>query len=644
VNFYNVLVSSNRYHGSEFLTYGGDQKFQPGSIVVVPLRQQPVLAIVTGKAAKPAFATKPITRLVSDTPLPAGSLGLLEWLRDYYPAPLGSITSQFVPSSLLGKTVAEVPANTVNNAKKLPELTKEQKDVLKSVEKSRQKTFLLHGDTGTGKTRVYIELAKKQLEMNKSVLVLTPEIGLTPQLVREFETVFGRRVIVMHSNLTDKERRSAWLKILESKQPVIAIGPRSALFAPFTSLGLVVVDEAHDSAYKQEQAPHYQAARVASKLAEIHGATLIFGTGTPAVTEYYIARAKKTPILRMQELAVRTQAKPDIELIPGRDRTHFSRHPYLSNELLDSIENALKSGEQSLVFLNRRGTARLVMCQNCGWQAVCPTCDLPLTYHGDKHIMRCHTCGFKQAAVSTCPICNSADIIFKSIGTKSLADALTQLFPKARVQRFDTDNAKAERLEEHYHQISSGDIDILVGTQILAKGLDLPKLAVVGVVAADSSLYFPDYTAEERTYQLLNQVIGRVGRGHRAGKAIIQTYSPESPAIKAALNKDWDSFYKSQLVEREKFMFPPFCYLLKLSCARKTPKGAETAATTLLKKLKDLRLPVQIIGPAPAFHEKVRSNYVWQLVIKAKSRGELLKIINELPAGWSYDLDPTNLL
>jgi len=258
--------------------------------------------------------------------------------------------------------------------------------------------------------------------------------------------------------------------------------------------------------------------------------------------------------------------------------------------------------------------------------------------------MRCHSCDFRASVPNSCPECRHAAVIFKSIGTKAVAEEAQRLFPEARVQRVDTDNKKTERIEHHYDAVRDGAVDIIVGTQTLAKGLDLPKLGLVGVVIADTSLYFPDFTAQERTYQLLSQVIGRVGRGHREGKAIVQTYAPDSPLLKAILEKDWPSFYNTELDERRMFRFPPFCYLLKLSCKRATSAGAMRAAQDLARQLQSSNKQIVIEGPTPSFHEKVQNKFVWQLIIKAKRRADLTVIIQELPSGWSYDIDPMNLL
>jgi primosomal protein N' (replication factor Y) (superfamily II helicase) len=644
MKYYEVLVSSARFHGNEPLTYAFSEPLEVGCIVTVPLQQQKVLGIITSAVAKPTFNTKEIVRVVTTTPLPKQLLELHHWLAGYYPAPGGQLLSLFLPSSLQQKTKpqAKKPIKTYTPPE-LPPLKSEQEHAIAAILASKSSS-LLHGETGSGKTRVYLELAQAAHSGGKSAVILTPEIGLTPQLVDTFKQVFGEQVVIMHSNLTPADRRNAWLKILLSTEPLIVIGPRSALFTPLKNIGLIVMDEAHDAAYKQEQAPHYVASRVAAMLAHLHNARLVLGTATPLITDYYTFKEKGLPIVRMQSLAA-SQDKADltVNVVSLSDHDLFTRSRWLSNELLEQVENNLAQKGQSLIFLNRRGTARLVLCEQCGWQALCPNCDLPLTYHGDTHQIRCHTCGHHEPAPSSCPVCSSPEIVFRSIGTKSIVNELARLFPRAKLQRFDSDNKKAERLEQHYEAVKAGEIDILVGTQLLTKGLDLPRLSLVGIVLADSGLYFPDYTAEERTYQMLTQVIGRVGRGHRAGHVILQTYHAESPAIQAALSGDYESFYTAQLVERQRYGFPPSYYLLKLQCARASRKTAQTTSETLVGELK--KLPkIEVIGPSPAFAEKAAGKYTWQIIVKAKERQKLLDVIKQLPANWNYDIDPLHLL
>lgn len=646
--YYTVLVGSAQYHGNEALTYSCESDVPLGAVVRVPLQKVSALGVVTGKVSKPAFKTKPVLETYGIPPLPAQLPAMVSWLRQYYPAPLGTTTLSILPGQLSAKVIDEatglrsdIPVEIAD----LPALTDEQSNVLKAI--NRTDTYILHGDTGTGKTRVYIELARRTIESGKSVTVLTPEISLTSQLAQSFKHVFGDRVVVVHSGLTPKARQSVWLRILKSTVPLIVLGPRSALFAPVQSLGLIVVDEEHEPAYKQEQAPHYHAVRVAAQLASLHGATTILGSATPSIADYFIAEQKHKPILRMKQQARQSiESEVDVVLVDLKDRDKFVRSQYLSDDLVAAVRNSLSRGEQSLLYLNRRGTARVILCHNCGWQAVCPHCDLPLTYHHDVHQLQCHSCGYRQQVPTSCPECQNTEIIFKVVGTKAIEEEATRLFPGARVMRFDTDNKKAERFETHYESVKAGEVDILVGTQLLAKGLDLPKLTTLGVVIADTSLTFPDYSSEERTYQLLNQVIGRVGRGHSTHeKIIVQSYDPTRPVITAALASDYDTFYKAELAERQLFNFPPFCYVLKLACRRASSKSAEAASEQFMYSIRKLRLPLLIEGPIPSFHTKIAGKYEWQLIIKSKQRGALVEVIKALPkSGWTYDIDPINLL
>lgn len=641
---YEVAVASGRFH-SDVLTYSSAQVLDRHQVIAVPLGQREAVAVVLREVSKPGFKTKPISRPLPYS-LPEASAKLMDWLRQYYPAPLGVIARLFVPASLIQQPRhGESPAVSLTKPTDLPPLTEEQAVTLEQIGQKPAGTFLLHGRTGSGKTRIYLELARQSLEKGKSALILTPEIALTTQLINAFEAQFAGRTVVMHSTLTPAKRRDAWLRIINARQPLVIIGPRSALFSPIAKLGFIAVDEFHEPAYKQDQSPYYQTSRAAAALAGIHAATLVLGSATPPVSEYYFAEQKRLPILRLEKSAITGAKAPAVTLVNLRDKEQFSRHPFLSNALINRVSDALARGEQSLVFLNRRGSARLVLCQDCGWQAGCPRCDLPLTYHADKHTMQCHTCGYSTAAISSCPECGSSEILFRNIGTKTLAEALTSLFPKASIRRFDADTGKQERLEVLYEQIASGEIDILVGTQVLAKGLDLPLLSVVGVVQADTSLSFPDFTAEERTYQLMTQIIGRVGRGHKAaGQVVVQSYNPENYTLLSAINQDWETFYQQQLTARRMYGFPPFYHLMKLTVSRASSNSAEKASQQLADILMAADLKISLVGPSPSFYEKVAGKYRWQLIVKAKQRDQLLKAIDLLPSGWTYDLDPADLL
>ncbi|MCA9329404.1 primosomal protein N' [Candidatus Saccharibacteria bacterium] len=644
MNYYKILVTSNRYKGNKPLTYASEIKLFTGQIVLVPLKNTRASGLVLEKVFKPNFQAKTILSLQISTPLPSSSIRLLEWLTKYYPAHSSNLVSLFVPSSLktgINEELTRLKDNS-HPRKDLPPLTNDQRKALIAIE--RGSTTLIHGDTGTGKTRLYLERTVQMLAKKRSVLILTPEIGLTSQLATYIQEHISQPVVTLHSNLTGAARRKIWQQIHSSKHPLVIIGPRSALFSPISDLGLIIIDEAHDNAYKQDQSPYYYAPRVAGKLAKIHNAQLILGTATPSVSEYFILSEKKLPIVRLKQIAVGDLAPPKISIIDTKNRTNFSLNRHLSDTLLNKIESNISRDEQSLIFLNRRGTARLIQCQSCGWKSTCPNCELPLTYHGDTHSARCHTCGYQNNAQTRCPDCLSNDVIYKTIGTKAIVDILQNRFPNALIRRFDTDSRKNERLENNYSDVKTGNTDILVGTQVLVKGLDLPKLSLVGIVAADTSLNFPDYTADEQTYQLLSQVIGRVGRGHIPGNVVIQTSNPSSNTLKAVLNKNWNEFYVQQLSDRRQFEFPPFCHVVKLYCSRKSQTSAIKSASVLADKLRKSNLRIKVIGPSPRFIEITKGQYNWQLILKAKDRNELLKAIELLPPNWAYNLDPINLL
>ncbi len=642
MNYYEVLVGDMHYHGKTALTYASEESLSPGAVVRIALRARSALGIVLQQVPEPSFATKTIAAVAPSPPLPAQSLQLLDWLYEYYPAPFGAVIRQFLPptSAFPKQTVGHDEA--IETPKAPPALTPAQVRVLAGVSSSGY--HLLHGITGSGKTRIYLELTIRALDAGQSAIILTPEIGLTAQLIDQFTAVFPGKVIVLHSRQTAAQRRDAWYRVLSEAEPHVIIGPRSALFAPVRNLGLIVMDESHDQAYKNENSPHYRTERVAATLARLHDATLISGSATPNVEEYFLAEAKKRPILRLDALATDGDHEVSTITVDLRDRSQLTRSPIIANQLITALGAAVQRGEQGLLFLNRRGTAGAVLCNNCGWQALCDHCDLPLTYHGDAHHMRCHTCGRTWPMPTSCPDCGHTELLFKSIGTKALVDEVRRLFPDVRIRRFDSDVDKSEQLETAVASLRAGDADIIVGTQMITKGLDLPKLSVVGILNADSSLLIPDYTAAERTFQLLSQVIGRAGRGHRGGTIIVQSYNPDTAVIQAAVAQDWAGFYATQISERKAFRFPPFQFLLRLTCTRASSTSAERAAQAFKRSLEETYPRLTIEGPSPAFHPREGGKYKWQLIVKSSSRSALVDIVRELPSGWQHDLDPTNLL
>lgn len=644
--YYEVFLADSRYRADKPLTYSWESPLPDLSVVTIPLKNRTVSGFIKSEVSKPLFSVKPIKAVLSNQPLPLSYLQLASWLQRYYVCSFGEALRQLAPSQPAIRKIEQ--PELVVSASSQPinidsPLTKDQADALAAIQKSSSTTILLHGDTGTGKTRVYLELAKKSLQAGRSVLLLTPEISLTAQLENAAKPL-GVPTHVLHSQLSAANRKKIWLAALESRSPIIIIGPRSALFSPVQNLGLIVLDEAHEPAYKQEQNIRYHASRVASQLASLSGAIVVLGTATPSISDYYLADKKKA-VARMTQPAISSQhGKASLRVVDIKKREQFTKSQHLSKPLVDAITASLSAKKQVMIYLNKRGSARTILCNSCGWQLLCPHCDVPLVYHGDSHSVRCHICGHAQAPPTSCPTCNNHDILYKSIGVKALCDEVARLFPNAITKRFDSDNLRGEHLSDLYPDLVSGKIDILVGTQLLAKGLDLPKLGLVGIIAAESSLALPDYTAQERSFQLLYQVMGRVGRGHNAGQVIIQTYEPDSMVIKAALARDYQSFYDYATANLRTFRFPPFSYLLKLTCRRATSAGAQNAAQNLKIKLRQASLPVEIIGPSPSFYARRGGYYYWQIVAKSKDRSHLVKLAKLVPPDWTVDLDPINLL
>lgn len=634
-------MAEQRYQKLEPLTYASDKVLKVGTIVRAPYGKKVVAGFVHAKSSQPTFKTKEIEE---DLPviIPLALRNLHTWMLEFYPAGSGSVTQLFVPSDI--KLVAKKSENIKRHSEVPPALTTQQKEVIEQIESSEKSNFLLHGETGSGKTRLYIERSRSYLDKGKSVIILTPEISLIPQLVEAFTTMTNYPVLEFHSGLTKTKRNKNWLDASLTTEPTVVIGTRSAIFVPLSDVGLIAVDEMHEPAYKQDAAPRYHGLRAAAKRAQLQQTEIIYGSATPPVTEYFMAQHSKVPVLRLTSTAKKS-VKPGKHIIDIKDKSLFSRNRYLSDSLLDAITENLQKKEQSLLFLNRRGTARQVLCQNCGWQALCPKCDLPLTFHADTHQVRCHTCGYHTQPPFACPSCQSSEILYRSLGTKALADDLQRLFPEAKIGRFDTDNNVNETLTRNFADIHSGKVDILIGTQMLGKGLDLPHLTLVGIVNADTALHMPDFSSAERGYQLLHQAIGRVGRGHKAGRIIIQTFQPSDPLVQAAANQTWQALYEHEIAERRQYLFPPFCHLLKITVSRRTSLSAENFIQGLAKEVRRFAKRAEIEEPSPSFHERSHGKYNWQLVIKARDRRELTAIVSSLPSGdYIYDLDPIHLL
>jgi primosomal protein N' (replication factor Y) len=534
-----------------------------------------------------------------------------------------------------------------------PKLTSAQEEAWHQIQQSIERrngtqVFLLHGVTGSGKTEIYLRALERAISLGKRAIVLVPEISLTPQTIRRFSARFPGSVAVLHSKLSLGEQFDEWQRIRDGDFNVV-IGSRSAIFAPQPNLGLIVIDEEHEWTYKQqEQSPRYHAREVALKLAELTGSVVILGSATPDMESYRRAQLGEYRLLELSE-RVAGPSLPQVEVIDMRQELKQGNRSIFSRPLQSAIAQALALGEQVILFLNRRGTASFVQCRDCGFVLRCHRCDVPLTYHGAQDDLICHQCNYKTKIPDICPNCWSRRIKFLGIGTQRVEEEMTKLFPKARLLRWDRDVTRGKGAhEEILDKFLAHDADILIGTQMLAKGLDIPLVTLVGVINADIGLYFPDFRSSEHTFQLLSQVAGRAGRGILGGRVIIQTYTPEHYAVVAAAAHNHHAFYEKELAFRREQGIPPFMRLARLiyshTNAASCQKEAERMQQLLREEIDCSGLPQStIIGPSPAYIQRLRGRYRWQIVIRNPEPQALLSKV-PIPQGWTVDIDPISLL
>lgn len=634
--------------GAESFTYHFDgTAVSLGQVVTIPLGKRLSLGVVIGIVDKPEFKTKSISTIQDVPPLPAYLLELGNWISAYYACSPSSVWSTMLPTGL-AKNRRELKARAVKIARGLPQfdLTADQAAALESIRSSARTSHLLQGVTGSGKTRVYMELAAKALAAGRSVIILVPEITLTPQVVALFEMAFGEIVISTHSKLTEAQRHAIWASAslaTAQNQPRIIVGPRSCLFLPLHNLGLIIVDEAHETSYKQEQHPRYNAIAVAAKLAAVTSSQLVLGSATPGLTELFLAQFGRLNLVTMSHKA-NAIAHLNAKIIDLRVKDDLKLSKFIAQPLVDAVTFTLESGRQSLLYLNRRGSASSQVCGDCGHVSSCPNCLLPLTFHADWMRLVCHHCNFRRVSEAVCPECGSMDVKLLGGGTKRIEAEVERLWPQARIARLDRDSATLSHIKAVFTGLKNGTIDILIGTQMIAKGLDLPRIDTVGVVSADTMLHLPDFGAAERTFQLLSQVSGRAGRGDRAGEIYIQTYTPNHPAIIAAATGDYAGFAAAELEQRKLLGYPPYSYLLKLTVAGRDRATAVSEAESFANALRRHNGLV-VTGPAPAFIETQSGRYHWIITVKAARRTALVQIANQLPGDhWTADLDPNNLL
>jgi primosomal protein N' (replication factor Y) len=629
----------------------------------VKLRRERIVSLAAGldvEAARARLARAPKQLAALEALVAAGgTLAVAE---------LARVASNVVPAlvkagvAVAGERELSLEAAAVGDGMQVsapPQLTSEQEVAVAAIAgamtAASRKPFLLHGVTGSGKTEVYLRVIARALDAGRTALVLVPEISLTPQLAARFRARFGDQVAILHSGLSEQARLGEWSR-LHRGEATIAVGARSAVFAPLANIGVVVVDEEHDGSFKQDEGVRYHARDVALVRAQRAGAVAVLGSATPSLETF--AHAQRGNYVHLQ-LTQRPTARPmpTVEVIDLR--VHLADgDAFLSAPLRMAIGETLANGDQTILFLNRRGFATFVLCKACGHAFRCPHCSVSLTYHRHSDRLRCHYCGFQQRVPDVCPECGAKDsIVRKGLGTEKVAAAVAAEFPDARVTRLDRDVASGAKIEAVLARVGRREVDILVGTQMVTKGHDFPGVTLVGVLCADTGLNIPDFRASERTFQLLAQVAGRAGRGERPGRVVVQTYRPNEPAVTCAAAHDYESFFTAESAARLELMYPPHGRLIAVRIDG--PDAADVAA--LSNRLAQLaeqmsRRPenaglVELRGPVPAPLEKLRNRTRWQIWLRSSDRGALRRVARalttvEVPSRMrvGLDVDPISAL
>ena len=513
-------------------------------------------------------------------------------------------------------------------------LTDEQtvglEQITDSFDRGKPETFLLHGVTGSGKTEIYLRAIKHVLEQGKEAIVLVPEISLTPQMTARFKERFGPLVAVMHSGLSSGEKFDEWRKIQRGEVKVV-VGARSAVFAPFENIGIIILDEEHESTYKQEDTPRYHARDVAIKRSEFYNCPVILGSATPSLESYARASKGVYTLLTLRRRA-KDQELPNVTVIDMREELKTGNRSMFSLPLAEAVRTRLERGEQTVLFLNKRGFSSFVLCRDCGTVVECPNCDISLTYHRANERLKCHYCGHEERVPLVCPECESEHIRFFGTGTQKAQEEIAKLFPEARVIRMDVDTTRQKGSHERLlRQFSEGKADILLGTQMIAKGLDFPNITLVGVLAADTTLHLADFRAAEKTFQLMTQVSGRAGRHELAGEVFIQTYSPEHYAIELSKAQHYEPFYEMEMAARRQFGYPPFYFVTLIQFTHEDLLKVADYAEKGTRFLKgNLSRDTVVIGPTASAISRVNNRYRYQCLIKYKKEPKLTETLQQL--------------
>lgn len=552
-------------------------------------------------------------------------------------------------NSLVKKGYIEIKQEKVNrnplslkksNENKKLKLTEEQElaieKVENSIEEKKFEEFLLYGVTGSGKTEVYMQLIEKVIKNGKSAILLVPEISLTPQMLDRFIGRFGKdKIAVLHSKLSIGERHDEWIRIKEEKSKIV-IGARSAIFAPVKNLGIIIIDEEHDSSYKSESSPRYNAKEIAEKICKENNIPLILGSATPDINTFYRTNLeniddRKITLLKLTKRA-NNSSLPKVKIVDLKKELAIGNKTMFSTLLHKLIEENLKNKHQTILFLNRRGYSTFIMCRECGYTMKCPNCNISLTYHSFQNKLKCHYCGHEENPVNICPNCGSTKIRYFGTGTQKIEEEVKKEFPEASIIRMDVDTvSKKNSHEEILNKFKKENIDILIGTQMVVKGHHFPNVTLVGVIEADSSLNIDDFRANERTFQILTQVAGRAGREQLPGKVVVQTYNPNSFAIELSKGQNYDLFYKTEIELRKQLNYPPFCDIIVVGFSGRDNNEISKLSTYVYKLLKTNleNYNIKVFMPMPAPIDKIKNRYRWRIVAKGKVTSEVNIVINK---------------
>ena len=594
MKYVDVVIDNKSEYMDSFFTYLAPDDINVGDKVSIPLARKPKGAegYVVSIDTTPGIETEKVKEIISidkDRSLTPEIIDTAIWMRSRYGVKYIDAIRMFdVTGKRIPHHIKEYDETKLEDE---PTLSEEQKyaalDICNSIDNELGKSFLIHGVTNSGKTEVYIRAVKSAIARGKSAIVLVPEIALSSQIAERFSKRFGKeQVAIMHSKLKTSERLAEWMRI-KSGEAKIVVGARTAVFAPASDIGVIIIDEEHESTYKSDHNPKFETVDVAFRRSKYHNATLVLGSATPSIVSYNRAMDGIYQLIEMKN-RIGNSIMPEVQIVDMRDELRSGNSSIISRKLLASITQTVKDGDQVILFLNRRGFSTQVLCPECGYIMMCPDCDITLTYHKKENAAICHYCGRKFKIPKVCPECGNNNLSFIGTGTERLEETIEELVPNAKVERFDLDTAKnSSEIKKTLRHFNSGKTNILVGTQILAKGLDFKNVGLVGIILADSSLNIPDYRSPERTFQLITQVSGRAGREGGKSKVILQTYQPEDDTIKKAANRDYYGFYEQELAHRKNMNYPPFSDIITVIFVDK--KGSKTEYSSTLDHANDFR-------------------------------------------------------